>query len=228
VKKKWISNSFIAVLIFGVLLLGIFVLWDLPFVSAENIPSSWYSSADPPDGAATEDLSPPDKPKSESNLDQDSLESRADLRSLSITGSALRPRSSITEFDWGGSGGCIFAQTESFTIFNTAVMLPQGSTVEQVRFYYNDTSASTNSIAWFTIYDFYGNLVDEWSMSSTGSAGQGFSDSVTISHTIDYDNYSYLLNWRSNVLGDSMQLCGIRIFYDPPPLFAQFLPAVTK
>lgn len=104
-------------------------------------------------------------------------------------------------------------------------MLPQGAVVETLRMYYNDTSAS-NSSAWFTVYDLYGSIVEEWSVSTTGSTGNGFNDSATIDHTVDYSTYSYLLNWRPVVTGSTMQLCGFRIFYTPPPFGLMFLPTV--
>jgi hypothetical protein len=93
--------------------------------------------------------------------------------------------------------------------------------------YYNDTSTN-NSVGWFTQYDLYGDVVNEWNVSSTGDTGKGFRDSAAIDHEIDYQSYSYVLNWRPNVTGSAMQLCGFRIFYEAPPFSAQFLPLITN
>lgn len=123
-------------------------------------------------------------------------------------------------------GGCIYAENNAFDAFNTPIWLPQGATVNQLRMYYNDTSAS-NSTAWFTVYNLYGVTVDEWSVNSSGSSGLGFNDSPVIDHKIDYNLYSYLLNWRPVVAGTTMQLCGFRIFYEAP-FGVQYLPYIEN
>jgi hypothetical protein len=47
-------------------------------------------------------------------------------------------------------------------------------------------------------------------------------------HTVDYTNYSYVVNWRPNDTGSDMQLCGFRIYYYPPTAGVAFLPTVFK
>jgi hypothetical protein len=137
------------------------------------------------------------------------------LTSLRIAGSTLRPREDDVSYTVAGSGGCVYATTgDAFTVWNHKLTLPAGSRVDTLRMYYNDTSGST-STAWFTIYDLYGNVVQEWSVSSAGSTGNGFNNSVPIDHVVDYSVYSYALNWRPSVTGSTMQLCGFRIFYGP-------------
>jgi hypothetical protein len=96
-----------------------------------------------------------------------------------------------------------------------------------MRMYYDDTSA-TDSFAWFSVYDLYGNIVQEWAVASAGSTGNGFGDTALISHTIDYQLYSYAINWRPYVLGAEMQNCGFRLFYEPPAHIGAFLPAVRR
>lgn len=145
-----------------------------------------------------------------------------------VAGSTLRPRSSDVEWGWGSGGGCIFASAgNTFTIFNTGLYLPQGSNVLAMRMYYDDTSAS-DSVGWFSVYDLYGALVDEWSVTSVGNTGNGFNDTEMISHTIDYLSYSYVLNWRPTDLGSDTQLCGFRLFFEPPPFGAAFMPVVLR
>jgi len=84
--------------------------------------------------------------------------------------------------------------------------------------YYADTSAS-NSTGWFTVYDLYGEIVEEYSVASVGDTGNSFNDSAPIDHLIDPSLYSYVLNWRPAVAGATMQLCGFRVFYNPPVIF---------
>ncbi len=138
----------------------------------------------------------------------------ASLVSLRLAGSALRPRENDVSYSVNSSGGCSYATVgDSATVWNTAITeLPQGARIDTLRMYYDDTSAS-NSTAWLTVYDLYGNIVDEYSVSSAGNFGNSFNDSAAINHVVDYSVYSYLLNWRPVVLGASMQLCGFRVFY---------------
>jgi len=151
----------------------------------------------------------------------------AALANLRITGTALKPRNSNATYVPTGGGRCFYSTASSYTIFNIGVFLPQGSWVDTVRMYYYDTS-TTDSAAWFSVYDLYGNLVQEWQVSSAGSSGNGVKDTALISHTIDYSLYSYAINWRPYVLGAEMQNCGFRLFYEPPAHVGAVLPAVLR
>lgn len=148
-----------------------------------------------------------------------------------ISGSALKPRESSVEWTGSGGGGCIYASSGStFAVFNVPVTLPQGSKISYFRMYFNDTNVSIDSAAWFTVYDLYGSMVAEWGVNSSGSAGNGYQTTSEFSHTIDYDLYSYVINWRPNDLGADMQICGFRLYYTPPASTqkAVFFPIVTK
>ena len=94
--------------------------------------------------------------------------------------------------------------------------------------YYYDADASHNTSGWFTKYDLYGGLVNEWSVSSTGSAGNDYVDVlITPTETINYSSYSYVLNWRPVAVTSTLQLCGFRLFYTAPAS-STYLPAVNK
>lgn len=183
---------------------------------------NWDSSAEFTDGSATDLQTFPPSSFSEPEA------AEASLISWRIAGSALRPRENDVSYSIPGQGGCIYVTSgDASTVWNTPVNLPQGSTIDTLRIYYNDTSGS-NSGAWFTIYDLYGNIVTESAVSTSGNTGFGFNDSAQINHTIDYSVYSYLINWRPSVTGSTMQLCGFRIFYEPPPFGINFLPIIKK
>lgn len=184
----------------------------------------WASSADPPEGI--ERVSPSDRP---AGVEAEDIEAAATYNaSLRITGSALRPRTSNVEWTSVITGGCIYASLDNAsTVFNTPVYLPQGATVKFLRMYFHDTNASANAFAWFTAYDIYGDIAAEWSVSSTGSAGNGYVTSSEFTHTVNYENYSYLVNWLPNDLGSDMQLCGFRIYYQTPPGYS-YLPLAVK
>ena len=67
-----------------------------------------------------------------------------------IAGSVLRPRDSAPSYS-SITAGCIYAESDEYTVWNAPVYLPQGATVDDVRFYFFDGSVSTDSIAWFTV-----------------------------------------------------------------------------
>jgi hypothetical protein len=132
---------------------------------------------------------------------------------LRIVGSALKPRQSGVTWATNGSGGCVYATASPSTVWNTPLYLPQGAQVTTLRSFYDDTSAS-NFQTWFTIYDLYGAIVDEFSAPSVGATGQDFNDSLPINHVINYSLYSYAINYRPVATGSTLQFCGVRIFYE--------------
>lgn len=191
----------------------------------------WYGSDVATDGVALELLSPPDSDAARRGAQEDTPLLSPDgviLRDLRLTGSALRPRASGVGYDWGRGGGCVYTTGgDSTVVWNAPLTLPDGASVNTVRMYYDDRS-DLNSTGWFTVYDQFGAVVEEWSMASSGNSGNGFADTFpVIDHTIDYSRYSYALTWRPVQQGVTMQLCGFRIFYEPPPFGLSFLPLVA-
>jgi hypothetical protein len=155
----------------------------------------------------------------------------SDTDYLRIAGCVLRPRQNDVSWSIGSSGGCLYVTSgDVSTIFNVPVMLPPGSIISYFRMYYNDTNASLNSTAWLTVYDLYGAIVEEWPVNSAGSVGNGYSTSALIEHTVEYNSYSYVINWRPNDSGEDMQVCGFRLFYTPPeiPNKAVFFPVISN
>lgn len=193
--------------------------------ASQTLLTYWDSSAEPPPGTPAELLSPPDTLAPAAPQADEAIEA---LISWRVTGSALKPRENDVNYNVSATGGCVYVSSgDASTVWNTPVSLPQGSHIDTLRMYYYDTSAS-NSSAWFTVYDLYGVIVDEWSVSSNTDIGNSFNDSSVISHTIDYSVYSYLINWRPSVTGSTMQLCGFRVFYEPAPFGVSFLPLVSR
>ncbi len=172
----------------------------------------WTSSAEIPEGMQVQ--SPPDKPNAIDPLD--AKEANPYDSELRVAGATLKPRQSDVEWDCG-TGGMVYASSGDYTtVFNVPLYLPQGATVEYLRMYYYDTNSSENCIGWFTVYDLFGSVVEEFHVYSSGDSGNNFTTTSEFSHTIDYSQYSYVLNWRPNELGSDMQLCGFRIFYEAP------------
>ena len=197
--KRFLLVAVAVLVLVAGLWVGLMVVSDDPLLAQAQQSGAWTSSAPPPDGVDLQGLSPPDRPETASDLDEPEA----------------------------AGGGCIYAASGSTSAtFNVPVYLPQGSEVNHLRFYYSDTAA-TNSMAWFTVYDLYGQIHAEWPVASTGDAGTSHATTEEFTHMVNYDSFSYVINWRPNELGSDMQVCGFRIYYIPPP-GATYLPSVLK
>ena len=131
-----------------------------------------------------------------------------------VVGSTLRPRVNDVSYATNGSGGCVYVTAGSATtVWNTPLWIPDGANVQYLRIYVNDTSVS-NAQGWFSIYDLYGGLVQEFAVASTGTPGEAYFDTALINHVINYNLYSYVVNMRPSGTGSTLQFCGARIFYD--------------
>lgn len=221
------KRNLLAVL--AVFLMGLAAVWmavgrSAP-VSAQANGEVWESSAEAPEGTPIEAFSVADNLSL--NNQQEELEGGG-LVSWRVTGAALKPRENDVSYSINSNGSCTYVTAgDASTVWNIPIQLHNGSVVDTLRMYYYDASGS-NSTAWFTVYDLYGSLVDEWSVSTSGNSGNRFNDSVQIDHEVDYSVYNYLLNWRPTVTGSTLQLCGFRVFYTPPPYGLGFIPAVLN
>lgn len=220
---------FLLVAILGLVAAAALSTGWLTTAAAQETADLWLSSADAPAGTPLERYSPPDVPITVvADHVPHSPEAPDALVSWRVAGPTLKPRTNDVSYAVNGSGGCTYVTAGStFSTWNVQPMLPQGAVVDTLRMYYHDTSAS-NSVAWFTVYDLYGAIVNEWSVSSSGNFGNSFNDSAPINHVVDYSLYSYALNWRPVVTGSTMQLCGFRIFYTAPPFGLAFLPYASR
>lgn len=193
--------------------------------NAQSAGDWWDSSAEVPEGTPVENLSAPDSPDNNNLVEE--VEGGS-LVSWRVSGSTLKPRENDVSYTVNSNGSCAYVTAgDASTVWNIPIQLENGSVVDTLRMYYNDTSGS-NTTAWFTIYDLYGGIVNEWSVSSNTSSGNSFNDSQQINETVDYSVYSYVINWRPVVSGSTIQLCGFRVFYTPPPYGLGFVPSVFK
>jgi hypothetical protein len=136
---------------------------------------------------------------------------------LSLSGSALRPGASNVGWQYHSAGGCVYASDgDEYTVWNAAVHLPQGAVVNRMRMYAYDSSSSSDSQAWFTVFDTWGNVEDEWEVGTSGSAGQRAWSTEIFDHQVDNTRYTYLVKWQPSALGSAMRLCGFLFSYFPP------------
>jgi hypothetical protein len=139
-------------------------------------------------------------------------------------GSSLTPRSSLTSWVYQGVG-CVSAGSGN-EIFTMHLDLPQGARIDYLRLYYRDTNAN-NSQAWISTYDATGGFTDLTTVSSAGATGYGTALSPYVGHVVNNGARSYVLNWRANQTGASMQLCGLRVAYRVQ-VKNVYLPAVIR
>ncbi|OGO60455.1 MAG: hypothetical protein A2032_01485 [Chloroflexi bacterium RBG_19FT_COMBO_49_13] len=132
---------------------------------------------------------------------------------LRFVGSTLRPRTNDVNYGVTGGGGCVNVIVgNALSVWNLPLALPSGTQVEWLRMYYYDNDAATTMYGWFTKYDLYGNLVQEWAIPSATS-GYNYTDvEITPAEVINYSLYSYVINWRPVGIGTDLRLCGFRLF----------------
>ncbi len=141
-----------------------------------------------------------------------------------VSGYVFHPRSNAYSYT-EGNPGCIYNTANPAGTYIADLQLPQGAIVDLVRMWFYDTSAS-DSYGWLTWYDpSNGNFFDITHNQSSGSGGYG-SNVVYPSYVVDNYNYALALNWRPQVSGSTMQLCGFRIRYWAQGPF--FLPTIQK
>jgi hypothetical protein len=148
---------------------------------------------------------------------------------IHIAGSAFTPLYGDTDTTPVNAAGCIYSAgaSSSHAAYNFPVILPPGSIINSVRFYYNDTSALGGSLVFREMDD--GNSFSNVSaMVSTGAAGLGYTTVTGLNYALDYVNYSYVLEYYANVTGSTIQLCGVRIGYTPPSIFGAAIPVVLN
>ncbi len=146
---------------------------------------------------------------------------------LRFTGSTLRPRASGVEYSTNGSGGCMYVTGGNpLVVWNLPLALPSGAQVEWLRMYYYDNNPASAMWGYFSKYDLNGNLVNEWGVSST-DGGNGYRDVEIIpNETIDYEAYSYVLNWIPSAASSDLRLCGFRLYYTQ--YSSTFMPLLVK
>jgi hypothetical protein len=75
-------------------------------------------------------------------------------------------------------------------------------------------------------------LYDMWYYRCEGEClflerGNKYSDvAISPAETIDYDTYSYVINWRPVAASSNLRLCGFRLFYYQPVM--GYLPLIRR
>jgi len=190
---------------------------------SEMAPS--YDSGDPSTRASG--VAPPD----ENNGLLDPNEPTLTFTYYQVTGATLRGRSSTTGYAYD-SFGCSHATSGSGTgmILNTELILPDGAVIKYLRVYYRDTNAASGVEGYITRYQpgvATADLVHVGS-SNAFAGGYGFVVSQEITETVNNSIYGYtLIGWpdQANV---NNQICGLRVAYYAPSIFAAYMPLARR
>jgi hypothetical protein len=138
--------------------------------------------------------------------------------SIRIPAAALRLYDSDVE--WQGyyhwpTMGCVYASGgDQYTPWIAPLYLPDGATIRYLRMYYNDQDETVDCVGYMTVFDAWGEIVTQWPVFSSGT-GRNYA-TAEFEHVVGYDLYSYVVKWYPNVIGDGMQVCGFRVFYETP------------
>lgn len=159
-----------------------------------------------------------------------------------VSGSTLRGRSSTTEYKYDAAG-CAHVTAgialENGYILNTGVTLPDQAEIKYLRVYFKDTNLTKGVRGYITRYQpgigpppvgaGTRDLASAYSDSPIEfDDGYGFVVSNRITETVDNASYAYtLLAWPDDI-GESMQICGLRIAYYLPQNNLAFLPAIKS
>ncbi|MCB0334156.1 MAG: collagen-like protein, partial [Bdellovibrionales bacterium] len=134
---------------------------------------------------------------------------------LSFNGATFRPRHGSV--DWSTSSSCVYQSGGTFnSVFNLALSLPNGATIDSFKYFYFDSSSTYDTELYLTVYDLSGVFHDEWDLISSGSSGDGVAERSDINHVVDNSLYTYVLNWRGRVAaGSQVKLCGVQVYFTP-------------
>ena len=224
ISKRLLFISVGSLIAFTVVFASFFVATQ---VLAQDGVEGGQSSSDlpPPVDQAFLDSPDPSEPQFDPGSENYTM---SNLSVWQVSGSTFRPVSPSVDSEVYDNGGCIYASWgDRLVRFNTSLDLPQGATIKKLRMYYNDKSALDSSV-WLSIYNPNGKEIQSWFLYSDGSGGEGYRDTGMLNHVVDYSSYSYVLRWTPTVIGETMQLCSVHVYYEPPPFGLAFLPTILK
>ncbi|OGO35422.1 MAG: hypothetical protein A2W35_18520 [Chloroflexi bacterium RBG_16_57_11] len=148
-----------------------------------------------------------------------------------VSGATLRGRNSTTGYLYDGVGcSHVTEGSGSGRILNTELILPDNSVIKYLRVYYRDTNAANGVEGYITRYQPGAETADLIHAGSSDAyvGGYGFVVSQEITETVNNTVYAYtLIGWPDDV-NVANQICGLRVAYYAPPLFATFLPVIQK
>ncbi len=147
--------------------------------------------------------------------------------SVTYLGNTFKPRENDVNYRVTNTGGCVYVYTGNVQqVWDVGVTLPEGAQVQWLRMYTYDAAPNIALKGWFSKYDHFGNLITEWPVQTTTSGYQYTDVLISPPETIDYNTYTYAINWQPGGAGTNLQLCGFRLFFYLPTGVA--LPMIMR
>ncbi len=143
-----------------------------------------------------------------------------------VSGATMTPRNSTTTISYDLKG-CTRV-TAGADYLTTELHIPEGSVIKYIRLIYIDNSATGNVTGALTRYN-PGTETKDLAIiesSTVFAGGYGFVISDEMTETVNNGNYAYALLGLTT--GTNVQLCGIRVAYYAPPVWASFTPAIMR
>jgi hypothetical protein len=202
------------------------------YVVADVAENEWHFVTDDQTVSSASDNASPDSEPTKVEPSLSAQEAVPDAptwnSNIRYVGATLKPRSNTVNYDVGGTGGgCVYATGgDTSEVWNVPLSLPNGAIVETMRMYFYDNDAGNNLRGWFTKYDLYGDIVSEWGVWSMTSGYAYVDVPIAPAETINYNAFSYLLNFRPYAATSNLMLCGFRLFYTVYNY--NFMPMVIK
>lgn len=106
-------------------------------------------------------------------------------------------------------GAILIVLLSSFLAFSSKPMVIAKSTNEAAQ----EINALPMGQAWVTSYDSAGGFYDLLYLPFGHQYGYATELSPLVGAVVDTLNKSYVINWRPNLIGDSLMVCGIRVAY---------------
>lgn len=126
------------------------------------------------------------------------------------------------------ANGCVYLDGGTDARANLELTLPYNSTITYMRVYFRDGSDINGSLI-LTRYDDGGAPLGLDFINTAGNAPGLYTYATkSVSATVDYVNYSYALQWAQSNSGSAIELCGARIGFTRPSIFASALPYVRR
>lgn len=146
-----------------------------------------------------------------------------------IPGTAFRARGSGEGFTYSGQGCARRTQTgnNGDALFTYFLDLPDQATLKYLRTYvYAPDSNTHNAAAYITKFDAQGSAIDAQAYSI--SPGVGYFSVIGNEITETMDTYASAYTLQFFVDSTSYSLCGMRVAYYMPVVYAAYLPVVLR
>ena len=143
----------------------------------------------------------------------------------SASGTTFIPASSSYTYGYGGSG-CV--DTGGNDVWRGIVNLQHGSKITGMYFNFaNDIADPADTTIYLRRYSYTGSYDDILSVTGTYTGtGNHFKWTATVANnTVNNLDYAYVLVWVGN---PNQNLCGVNLKFEPPPIYLQALPMITK